>query len=116
MTAAPDNDIHNPYLSTLYLSTSEHIKFYNKEIVGIPESDRYNLTISKWTEFYQELEDAVSIFGWKSAVLIVTAKDAHNAPAEVKNVILYYTSITRFMVNSYCEILQDYNFGAGLGC
>ena len=43
-------------------STSENINLYNKVIVGIPESDRYDLTRYKWTEFYQELEDAVSTF------------------------------------------------------
>ena len=42
--------------------------------------DKYDLTISKWTEFYQELDDSVSTFGFKSAVLIVTARDAGHAP------------------------------------
>ena len=77
------------YLDTLELSTSEHLKINNKAIFGLPGSDRYDLTRSKWTGFYQELENVVSIFGFKSAVLIVTARDAGHAPTEVKNIILY---------------------------
>ena len=54
--------LQDSYLSTLNISTSEHLKLYNKAIVGLPESDRYDLTRSKWTKFYQELEDDVSKF------------------------------------------------------
>ena len=45
--------LHDPYLATLENSTYEHLKLYNKAIVGLPESDRYDLTSYKWTEFYQ---------------------------------------------------------------
>ena len=55
MEAAPTHGLQDPYLSNLDLSTSENIKLYNKAIVIIPESDGYDLTRSKWTDFYQEL-------------------------------------------------------------
>ena len=64
--------IHYPYLATINLYTSEHVKLYNKAIVGLPESDRYDITISKRTDFYQEMEETVSTFVFKSSVLIVT--------------------------------------------
>ena len=53
MAAESADGIHHPYLYTLYITTSEHLKLYNKAIVGLHESDRYDLTSSKWTEFYQ---------------------------------------------------------------
>ena len=49
------DSLQYPYLATLYLNTSEHIKLYNKAINGLSESDRYDLTRSKWTDLYQEL-------------------------------------------------------------
>ena len=54
--------LQDPYLEMIYISTSEHLKIYKKESFGLPESDRYDLTRSKWNEFYQELDDAVSKF------------------------------------------------------
>ena len=45
--------IHDPYLATLNMNTSEHLKLYNKAIIGLSQSDRYDLTRSKWTYFYQ---------------------------------------------------------------
>ena len=51
--AAPVDGIQDPYLATLNLSAYEHLKIYNKSIVGILEIDRYDITRSKWTEFYQ---------------------------------------------------------------
>ena len=51
MVSAPTDRLQDHYLDTLDLSTSEHLKLHNKEIVGIPESDRYDLTRSKWTDF-----------------------------------------------------------------
>ena len=96
--AAPADGIQYPYPAFLYLSVSEHIKLYNKEISGLPERDRYDLTTYKWTEFYQELEDYVSTFWFRASVLIVTAIDAHNSPNEVKEIILSYPSITQVMV------------------
>ena len=45
--------IHDPYLATLNMKTSEHLKLYNKAIIGLSQSDRYDLTRSKWTYFYQ---------------------------------------------------------------
>ena len=55
--AAPAYGIQDPYLAILNISTSEHLKLL--------ESDRYDLTRSKWNGFYQEMEDAVSTFGFK---------------------------------------------------
>ena len=51
--SAPVYELQDPYLPTSDLSTYEHLKLYNKEIVGIPESDRYDITRSGWTDFYQ---------------------------------------------------------------
>ena len=113
--AAPADGLQDPCLAFLYLSTSEHLKLYNKSIVGLTESDRYDLTRSNWTDFYQELEDAVSTFGFKSAVLIVTSVDGGNSPTEVKYTIMSYSSLTKFMVDSHCEILWDDNYGEYLG-
>ena len=45
--AEPADEIQDPYLAILVISTSEHLNIYNKEIFGLPESDRYYLTISK---------------------------------------------------------------------
>ena len=78
MTAV--DGLQEPYLYTLDLSTSKHLKIYNKAIIGIPESDRYDITRSKWTDFYQELEDSVFTFGFKSAVLIVTERYSIHVP------------------------------------
>ena len=46
--------LQEPYPAIIIIYKSEHIKLYNKAIVGISENDRYVLTIFKWTEFYQE--------------------------------------------------------------
>ena len=51
MAEAPADVIQDPYLATLNLTNSEHIKLYNKEIFGLPENDRYDLTSFKWTTF-----------------------------------------------------------------
>ena len=107
--------IQEPDLVTIVFSTSEHINIYKKEMVGLPESDRYDLTRSQCADFHQDLKDDISTFGLKIAVLIVTAKDVIHAPTEVKETILSYIYITQVMVESYCEILWDYNPGAGLG-
>ena len=38
-----ENDsLQEPYLATLDLNISEHLKLYNKEITGISESNRYD--------------------------------------------------------------------------
>ena len=62
------------------------------------------------------MEYVASIFGFKSAVLIVTDIDASNSTNEVKNIILSYPPITQIMVDSHCEILWADNSEAGLGC
>ena len=87
IVAAPADGIQDPYLAILNLTTSEYLKLYNKEIIELPESDRYDLTRSKWTDFYQELEDAVSTFGLKIAVQMFTAIDGGYLTTEFKNVI-----------------------------
>ena len=51
--ASQVDGLQDPYLEVLYLATSEHLELYNKSIVGLPESDRYDLTRSKWTDFCQ---------------------------------------------------------------
>ena len=40
------------YLATLDLKTSEYLNLYNKAITRMSESDRYNLTMSKWIDLY----------------------------------------------------------------
>ena len=50
---AEADGIQEPYLEILNLSTPEHLKIYNKAIVELTENDRYDLTRSKWTDFYQ---------------------------------------------------------------
>ena len=114
MTATAEG-LHKPYLAILDLSTSEHLKLYNKANFSLLESDRYYLTRSKWNEFYQELEDAVSIFGFKSAVIIVTDRYGVHITTEVNKIIMSYPSITQAMVDSRCEILWENNPGAVLG-
>ena len=51
MSAMADG-LKDPYLVILNLITSEHLKIYNKEIIGLPNSDRYDLTRSKWNDLY----------------------------------------------------------------
>ena len=85
--AAPAGGIQDRYLATLNLTTSEHINIYNKEIIGLPENDRYDLTRYKLTEFYQEWENSVSTFGLKAAFEIVTYRYVKHAPTEFNNVI-----------------------------
>ena len=51
--AAIVDRLHDPYLATLNISTSEHLKLYKKAIFGLPESEKYDLKRSKWTDFYQ---------------------------------------------------------------
>ena len=114
--AAPVYGIQDPYLANIDPSTSEHVKLYKKSIFGLPESESCDLTRSKWTDFYQQLEDDVSTFGFKSAVLIVTSRVAGHAPTEVKTIILSYPSITQVIVDSHYEILWADNSGANLGC
>ena len=73
--AAPADNIKDPYIVILKMTTSEHLKLYNKEIVGLPKSNRYDPTRSKCTNFNQELEDSVSKFGFKTEFQIVTDRD-----------------------------------------
>ena len=113
--AAQEDRLQDPYLAILYLSTSEHLNLYNKAIFGLPESDRYDLTRSKWTDSYQELEDAVSIFGFKPAVLIVTSSYGGYEPNEVKDIILSYPYTMKVMVDPHCEILWFDISGSYLG-
>ena len=62
----------------------------------------YDMTRSKWIDFYEELEDTVSTFGLKSEVLILTDRYVLNALTEVKDIIMSYLSITPSMVDSHC--------------
>ena len=85
---SPAEGLQDHYLAALDLYTYEHLNIYNKVILGLTETDRYDLIIYKLTDFYQELEDAVSTFGFKSAVLIVTSRDAGHAHTEFRDTIL----------------------------
>ena len=44
--------LQDPYLDTLNMTTSNHLKLYNKGIVGLPENNRFDLTRSNLTDFY----------------------------------------------------------------
>ena len=61
------------------------------------------------------MEDAVSTFGLKSAVLIVIARYGVHVPTEFKDIILSYLSISYTMVDSQCEILWANNSGEIVG-
>ena len=56
----------------------------------------------------------VSTFGFKAAVLIVTAKYGVHIPTEVSNIILFYPSFKKAMVDSQCETMWTNNSAAGL--
>ena len=92
--ASPVYRLQDPQQAKLNPFTFENIKLYTKEIVGIQVSDSYDLTRYKWADFYQELEDVVSTFVLKSAVLIMTSSDGGHAITEVKGIILSYLSTT----------------------
>ena len=83
--------------------------------MGETERDRHDFTRYNCNEYYQELEDAVSTFGFKAAVLIVKVRDALHALSEVKDIIMSYLSITKVIMYSHCEILWSDNSGACLG-
>ena len=92
--AAPADGLHDPYLPITDPYKYGNIKLYTKEIVGIQVSDSYDITRYKWADFYQELEDVVSTFVLKSAVLIMKSSDGGHAITEVKGIILSYLSTT----------------------
>ena len=46
MTATADGT-QDPYLATLNMTTSENLKLHNKAIIGLTDSDMYDLTIPK---------------------------------------------------------------------
>ena len=74
-------------MATLSLTILEHLKLYNKAIIRLPQSDSYELTRSKWNVLNQNLEYAVSTFGFKTSVQIVIARGGGYLPTEIKNVI-----------------------------
>ena len=45
----------------------------------------------------------------------MTDRDTHSVTTEVKDIIIYYPSITQVIVESHCEIMWAENFGASLG-
>ena len=55
---------------------------------------------SKWNEFYQELEDYISKYRFKAAVMIVTARHGVHIITEVKKIIMSYQYITQAKVDS----------------
>ena len=113
--SAPADVIQNPYLVTLNLTTLEHLKLYNKAIIGLPGSYRYRLTRSKWAGFYQKLEDTISIFGFKTAVQIILARYVSHVTTKFKNFISSSSYITKTMINWHCETLWEEKSGAYLG-
>ena len=112
---SPAEGLQDHYLAALDLYTYEHLKLYKKSIVGLPKSDKYDLNRSNWTDFYQELEDAVSIFELKSAVFIVASRNVGHAPTEVKNIILSYPPNIKIIVDPHFETLWSDNSGSDLG-
>ena len=62
------------------------------------------------------MEDTVSTFGFKSAVLLVTTRYPGHSPTEFKYIILYHPYITQIMVKSHCEIMWADNPGAYFRC
>ena len=92
--ASPADGLQEPYLAILDLYKYEKPKLYNKTIIGLPINDSYDLTIFIWTYSFQELEDAVSTFGFKLEFLIVTTIYGLHVTTEVKNTIISYPSIT----------------------
>ena len=61
------------------------------------------------------MEDAVSTFGFKVAVLVVTYIDGVHKPIEIKDIVLSYPSITQVILDSHCEILWYDNSLSYLG-
>ena len=91
MTASPIDGLQEIYLNTLNLNTLEYLKLYNKAIVYLSENNRYDLTRSTWTDFYQVLDDAVSKFRTKVVVYILRARDVSHLPTKLKNFTSSYT-------------------------
>ena len=87
MAAAPADRLQDHYLATLDITTLKHLNLYNQYTVGLSDSNRYDPTRSNWNEFYQELEDTVFTFGFKSSVLIVTTRYGGHKPTELNNII-----------------------------
>ena len=52
VATAPSDWILDPYLFALNMTTSEHLKIYNKAIFGLPEKNRYDIKSSNWTVLY----------------------------------------------------------------
>ena len=95
--------VQDLYLTTLNLSTLEHLNIYNKLIViivMIPDNVRYVITRTKWTDFYQELEDYLSEFGFKSSVHIITGRYNNHLTTELNNAISSYHHINQSIMDS----------------
>ena len=71
---ASEDGLKDPYLTIINISTSKHLNLYNKAIVGLTEIDRYDLTRSKRTDFYQELENDLSKIEFIAAVLFLPSR------------------------------------------
>ena len=116
MSAKPSDKIQDPYMADLNMTTSVHLNIYNKAIHGLPKSNRYILTRSNWTNFNQEYEDYVSIFGFKAAVQIFTARYGFHLTTEFKDFLSSYLSITQTTVEPHHERLWGENSGANFAC
>ena len=64
---------------------------------------------------YQELEDYVSTFGFKTAFQIVTSRNVVNVITEYTSFIYSYPSITQYVIDSHFENMWVDNPGTGLG-
>ena len=80
MAASPVDRIQGPHMATLDITTSKNLNLYNKKQFALPEKDRYDLTTSKCTDLYKELENVLFIFGFEEAFMIVTSRYPKNHP------------------------------------
>ena len=105
----------DPYIDILYWTTSEHPKIYSNIIVGLPENDRYDLTISKWTWFLPRIRGLWIHILVSKQQLVFTQTDIY--PIQIPNSVMWSLSIHqwKFIVYLHCEILWSDNLGANLG-
>ena len=102
---APVGGLQDPYLTTLFISINEYLKLYNTVFLWLPGSCMYDLNRSNGLDFTKNWRMMYPHLDSKQNVFIVTARDAHNLPTEIKGIILFYPSITQVMVESHYEIL-----------
>ena len=114
-TMTNQDGLQDPHLDTINLYTSEDLKIYNKAIVWLTESVRYDLILYKWTNFYQIWIILYQHSDSKQQFWLWTNRDSLHAATELNEIIMFYPSITQVLVNSHYEVLWDDSSGAGLG-